>query len=167
MKMMNVMLAAMTASLLGFAAAPAQAQPVRGKDGSTWWKCADEGGECRFSGKRKVAYGANGRYAYRVFNNGTACNPGTFGGDPAVGVNKSCYYMSETPSRPLAAIDSNWRHCAGEDGFCKFQGERRVAYGAKDRWSYRIARDGVKCSPARFGDPYVGVVKSCYLDPYY
>lgn len=158
-------LMAMGAMTLGITAA--QSQPVRGQDGSTWWKCADEGGQCRFSGKRKVAYGANGRFAYRMYLNGTACHPGMFGGDPAVGVNKSCYYMSETPSRPLAAIDPTWRHCAGESGFCRFQGERRIAYGAKGKWSYRIARDGVKCSPERFGDPVVGVVKSCYIDPYY
>jgi hypothetical protein len=153
--------------LSGASHAKAQAQPMKGEDGTTWWKCADEGGICRFRDKRKVAFGVPGRWNYRMATNSIGCNSQAFGGDPAVGVQKVCYYMSETEKRPLTAVDSTWRQCAGEGNRCRFEGERRVAFGAKGKWSYRIARNGVDCSVGRFGDPILGTIKACYIDPYY
>jgi hypothetical protein len=38
-----------------------------------------------------VAFGADGKFVYRSFTNGVACNLASFGGDPIVGVAKSCY----------------------------------------------------------------------------
>ena len=153
--------------LLGAEPVEAQAQSIKGKDGTTWWKCADEAGVCRFRGKQKVAYGVQGKWRYRDAVNSIACNSVSFGGDPAVGVVKACYYMSESEIRPLSAVDSSWRQCAGEGHVCRFDGERRVAFGAKGKWSYRIARGGVNCTVGSFGDPIQGVVKSCYIDPTY
>jgi len=140
---------------------------IRGKDGTTWWKCADEGGVCRFRGNRKIAYGAKGKWFYRTYRDSVPCNSGMFGGDPILGQVKACYYESDTPDKPLAAVDRTWTKCANENGICHFQGERRVAFGANGRWSYRIVRNGVNCGAAKFGDPIVGVVKSCYIDPNY
>jgi hypothetical protein len=53
--------------------------------------CAAESGTCSFSGFRTVAYGAGGDFTYRSFSDGTACGTAAFGGDPIVGVAKSCY----------------------------------------------------------------------------
>jgi secreted trypsin-like serine protease len=52
--------------------------------------CAAENGRCSFSGTKKVAYGANGKFSYKTATNGIACNNTTFG-DPIVGVVKACY----------------------------------------------------------------------------
>ena len=169
MKTINAVAAIAVASigLLGAKPAEAQAQSIKGKDGTTWWKCAQEGGVCRFRDKQKVAYGVPNRWNYREATHSIACNSGAFGGDPAVGVVKACYYMSDTELQPLSAVDSSWRQCAGEGNRCQFSGERRVAFGAKGKWSYRIVRNGVDCSVGRFGDPIQGTVKACYIDPYY
>jgi endoglucanase len=46
-------------------------------------KCAVDAGPCGFSGARKVAYGADGKYAYGIYQGGVACTLANFGGvDP-------------------------------------------------------------------------------------
>ncbi len=57
---------------------------------STWSRCAGEEQPCRFSGSRRVAYGANGRYSYRQAKDGVMCGNKAFG-DPAPGTRKSCF----------------------------------------------------------------------------
>lgn len=58
---------------------------------SGYTRCADEGQRCNFSGTKDVAYGANGRWAYRNgVTGGADCNNSVFG-DPIVGVQKACY----------------------------------------------------------------------------
>lgn len=53
--------------------------------------CAWENERCSFSGTADVAYGANGRFAYRSgASGGIDCNNDVFG-DPAYGVRKACY----------------------------------------------------------------------------
>jgi hypothetical protein len=52
--------------------------------------CAAENGTCSFSGTKNVAYGANGKFAYKTATNGIACNNVTFG-DPIAGTVKACY----------------------------------------------------------------------------
>ncbi|MEU6852902.1 trehalase family glycosidase [Actinacidiphila alni] len=56
--------------------------------------CAAENGTCAFTGRRTVAYGANGDYRYATFTGGAPCTNDAFGGDPLPGVNKSCYLTS-------------------------------------------------------------------------
>jgi len=65
--------------------------PVSRLDG-TWVPCAREGQLCKFSGARKVSYGAGGKVYYRTARDGIACTTEKFGGDPAPGVQKSCHY---------------------------------------------------------------------------
>jgi hypothetical protein len=60
--------------------------------GATWNTCAAENSTCSFTGKREVAYGANGEYFYGSFTNGTACTDSIFG-NPTSGVGKTCYYQ--------------------------------------------------------------------------
>lgn len=53
-------------------------------------RCAEEDGQCAFSGSRLVYYGAGDRFVARVLVNGTACNNTVFG-DPTPNVRKGCY----------------------------------------------------------------------------
>jgi endoglucanase len=47
--------------------------------------------QCTFEGPQRVAYGANGQFTYRVFNDSVPCNNASFGGDPAPGSTKDCW----------------------------------------------------------------------------
>jgi len=58
-----------------------------------------------------------------------------------------------------------WRQCAQEGGVCVFNGSRKVAYGAANRYvTYRFD-GGAYCNSRAFGqDPVPNVVKACYID---
>ena len=58
-----------------------------------WTACANEGGTCRFSGRRKVAFGKGSNWNIKVFENGVQCTRENFG-DPIIGVAKVCQYDS-------------------------------------------------------------------------
>lgn len=60
---------------------------------SNWTFCASEWNYCSFSDTMQVRYGAEGRYVYRVFTNGTWCTNSVFG-DPIYGVVKACHYRA-------------------------------------------------------------------------
>lgn len=55
----------------------------------TWSKCADENGQCSFSGTRQVRYGVDGRFTTLTRTNGVTCGNAVFG-DPAYGIVKRC-----------------------------------------------------------------------------
>ena len=57
-----------------------------------WTQCAAESGTCGFAGTRSVAYGANQSWIFRAVAGGIACTNDAFGGDPAFGVVKGCFY---------------------------------------------------------------------------
>ncbi|TWG95817.1 hypothetical protein L614_000800001930 [Ochrobactrum sp. J50] len=57
-----------------------------------WSRCAKEGGFCDFYGRKRVRYGAEGRFTEGVFRNGVRCDNRTFG-DPARGKSKTCYVL--------------------------------------------------------------------------
>jgi hypothetical protein len=63
----------------------------------------------------------------------------------------------------LASTDSvaEWIDCAREDGFCKFDGRREVAYGAGKKWVTKVFTGGVACTNRKFGDPAPGMAKTC------
>lgn len=67
--------------------------------------CAKEGGRCTYLGRAKVFYGAKGRWASRVADNGIDCNNGVFG-DPIRGVVKACYMqpMATPPPKPPVPV---------------------------------------------------------------
>ncbi len=60
----------------------------------SWVKCANEGGTCRFEGRRRVSYGVGTQWAYAIRSGAVGCNTASFGGDPALGREKACYYES-------------------------------------------------------------------------
>ncbi len=62
-----------------------------GPSGYTY--CATEFSSCQFSGTATVAFGGNGSFATGTFTDGVLCAASNFGGDPAPGVAKKCYYQ--------------------------------------------------------------------------
>jgi hypothetical protein len=126
-------------------------------------QCAGESQQCAFAGTRVVGYGsgsAAGGYRYRTATDGIGCGIVAFGGDPTVGVLKSCY---------LAPVGGpvGWTSCAEEGATCSVTGPTTVAYGAAGGFVYRLVSAGsTACGNAAFGsDPMFGVAKGCYLAP--
>jgi Flp pilus assembly pilin Flp len=66
-----------------------------------------------------------------------------------------------TPVPPTPTPAPTWNHCADEGGYCDFSGTANVRYGANNTYAYGSYFNGVSCSNAVFGDPIVGVYKSC------
>ena len=67
-----------------------------------------------------------------------------------------------TPAEtPTVAPESAWSQCAAEYGTCSFTGTKEVRYGAGDKWTTRTAAGTIECNNAVFGDPAVGVPKTC------
>jgi chitodextrinase len=128
---------------------------------SEWTGCAEEGGQCAFSGIGDVRYGANGVWTNpRSFSGGVPCTNRVFG-DPLYGVPKRCEVRS-TGSVNAPPPASTWASCAVEGNRCSFADTREVRYGANGRWTNpRTFTGGVPCTNAVFGDPIYGVLKSC------
>ena len=140
------------AAVLGASTASADRGP-RGE------RCASEGERCRFMGPATVYYGARNRWVKRHVNGTVKCDNATFG-DPIVGVVKACFRLGGTP---LFRAPRGER-CAAEHGHCSFQGTATVYYGARHRWVRRQVTGGVACNNATFGDPFVGVGKTCFRE---
>jgi hypothetical protein len=122
-------------------------------------RCAGEAQRCTFAGTRVVAYGADS-YRFTVATDGIDCGIVAFGGDPAVGVLKSCFVA------PVGG-PAGYASCAAEGGTCVVQGPALVAFGAAGAFAYRLVSDGsVSCGNAAFGrDPIYGVAKGCHVAP--
>jgi hypothetical protein len=141
---------------IGAAAAPAPAQ---------WVECAKEDGFCRFDGKREVAYGSGEKWSVKWATNGVKCANSVFG-DPAPQKAKICRVRVAAGQPAFSEMNASWQRCAAEGQDCRFDGTRKVAYGAGNRWHYRVARDRISCTSGIFGgDPAPNVVKACFLDP--
>jgi len=121
-----------------------------------WSSCAAENGTCAFSGIMTVAFGANGNYRYATLGGGTACSVSVFG-DPAYYTVKSCYLMGPPPSF------TTWKTCAVEDQTCSFSGTHEVAFGSSGRYFYGTFTGSAPCDSAVFGDPIIGVQKTCFV----
>jgi hypothetical protein len=141
------------------------ATPVFVPDGvpAGFTRCAGESERCAFTGTRVAVYGsgtAAGGYRYRTATNGIDCGIVAFGGDPTVGVLKSCYVA------PTGG-PSGYASCATEGGSCMVNGPATIAYGAAGSFTYRLLGNGVTaCTNSAFGtDPIYGVVKGCYVAP--
>jgi hypothetical protein len=60
------------------------------------------------------------------------------------------------------ASAETWLTCATENSTCQFDGNRRVAFGAKGKYAYRNMNGPIACNAATFGsDPIPNVKKSC------
>ena len=59
---------------------------------------------------------------------------------------------------------AQWTVCASEGGVCAFTGTRAVRYGVDGAYVYKTLSDGTACTNSVFGDPVVGIVKSCAVE---
>jgi hypothetical protein len=123
----------------------------------TW--CAAEGSQCTLDHPMTVAYGANGAFATVYALSGVFdCTTDTFG-NPDPGHVKGCFVRDEAP-------DGRYRWCATEGQVCSFDGPVDVAYGVDGRFAFQMnVTGGLPCGNDTFGDPNVGVPKSCYFKP--
>ncbi|TQK05266.1 hypothetical protein [Herbaspirillum sp. SJZ107] len=124
---------------------------------TAWTQCANEGGTCSFSGTHEVRYGSGTTFVSRTVTGSVACSNAVFG-DPTPNVAKTCSYAADSSTAPAA---ETWNTCAGEGALCTFSGTRDVRYGAGSSFVTRTFTGSVLCSNAVFGDPALGVVKSC------
>ncbi|AWN22504.1 peptidase S8 and S53 subtilisin kexin sedolisin [Deinococcus irradiatisoli] len=71
---------------------PASAATPVGPAGYTF--CAREGGSCKFSGQKRVAFGADGRYLSGLTSDGFNCTVAEWGSDPVPGKPKACFIQN-------------------------------------------------------------------------
>lgn len=107
---------------------------------------------------RPVAYGANGKFAYRVLSGTVSCENDTFG-DPIGGVQKACY-----------VFDSGYQYFGAEDETLVFPAASRCTMtytsglgGASIVRQFLSSDSPVKCSNEAFGtDPAPQERKYCF-----
>jgi hypothetical protein len=69
--------------------------------------CSTEGGTCYFEGVANVAYGADGKFNFKMYITDSAvCTKEEFG-DPYEGVNKSCYVQEVSPYVSITSPENN------------------------------------------------------------
>ncbi len=60
---------------------------------------------------------------------------------------------------------NEWTLCARENGVCQLPYPATISYGANGRFARkRFGPGAVRCSNSVFGDPLVGVGKSCFIN---
>jgi hypothetical protein len=102
-----------------------------------------------------------------AFANGVATTSGMryteVGKGDIAAVLGSANYLSAAKV-PAGSTRGSWVWCANENGSCTLPTGATgvVSYGASGLFAYKTAQSGVvSCSNANFGDPAVGVAKSC------
>jgi hypothetical protein len=68
-----------------------------------WTQCAQEYGTCTFTGTKTVKYGGNGGYLSGSFASSVSCKNSSFGSDPASGVTKACYLLTQPVATTAAS----------------------------------------------------------------
>jgi hypothetical protein len=58
---------------------------------------------------------------------------------------------------------TSWTQCATEGGTCSFSGGRSVKYGTTTQNVTRTLTGGTACNNTVFGDPAVGILKTCWV----
>lgn len=135
--------------------------------GRGWTLCAREDETCRLPGPATVRYGTERRFVDRDIRGGSVrCDNRTFG-DPAPGEVKFCAFRAHGWSGDggWGGGGGDWRECAREGGFCRFNGRRAVWYGADNgRAVVQEFRNGVPCTNEAFRtDPAPGERKRCAI----
>eukprot|EP00340_Litonotus_pictus_P011728 CAMPEP_0170536490 /NCGR_PEP_ID=MMETSP0209-20121228/102175_1 /TAXON_ID=665100 ORGANISM="Litonotus pictus, Strain P1" /NCGR_SAMPLE_ID=MMETSP0209 /ASSEMBLY_ACC=CAM_ASM_000301 /LENGTH=1131 /DNA_ID=CAMNT_0010837859 /DNA_START=122 /DNA_END=3516 /DNA_ORIENTATION=+ len=125
-------------------------------DDEAWHYCGKENGGCYFMGTTVMKYGHDTRWVYKEVTNGITCSNTVLGHDPAVGIQKSCYYLRNFKKE-------TWVECGTEGQTCSFPGNTVIRYGKNGHYIYREAKNSIDCSIGYWGsDPIVGTFKSCY-----
>ncbi len=88
-------------------------------------------------------------------DSGEECDAGTNNGPCPNACSSGCV-------KNTCQASEEWIFCAREDERCGFSGTKEVRYGEDGKFFIGTYTDGVDCSNSVFGDPIVGIVKSCY-----
>jgi len=82
----------------------------------------------------------------------------------AVGLWVGGVAAAPAPGVGASPLPDGFAWCADEGGFCEAGDVMDIAYGADDQFvMHSGVAGGTTCSNDVFGDPIVGVVKSCYV----
>src|SRR5262249_33160286 len=119
-----------------------------------WSFCADENGSCAFTGTKRVRFGKDGKYSYKIADGAggaVPCTSANFGGDPIPNTFKGCQISYDL-----------YTACAAENATCSFTGTKEVRFGANGQWATTMASGSIACAASAFGgDPLPNVVKTC------
>ena len=117
-----------------------------------WSFCANENGNCIFTGTQTVRYGSGSTFVSQALSWAATCNNATFG-DPTPGIVKHC------------EISNSWTNCANENASCGFGDTETVRFGAGTSYFAAVFTGGVNCTDGVFGDPDFGTLKHCDKAP--
>jgi hypothetical protein len=70
---------------------------------------------------------------------------------------------NDSLSENTSSVVVTWSECAREGGTCTFSGTREVRYGTTEKYTSTQATNGVVCNNITFGDPAVGLLKTCWV----
>jgi hypothetical protein len=121
-----------------------------------------------------VNYQANGSGTYHLQRTSPAIDRGAAASAPttdialvarpqgaAIDIGAHEFYDSSAPAPVPTPGEETWTSCASEWATCSFTGTREVRYGASGIFVSKIIAASTACTNAVFGDPIVGVFKSC------
>ena len=108
-----------------------------------------------------------------LFEGGSKCPDGDSAGPTVYAVSLNAQtslqgapplQLSSTSISPQPPISgpTGYTFCANENQACSFTGQKRVAYGANNNFTFLNLTGGTTCTNAVFGDPLPGTVKACY-----
>ncbi|MGI4780011.1 MAG: hypothetical protein ACRYGA_18180, partial [Janthinobacterium lividum] len=121
-------------------------------------KLTDEYQSFTLTSTTTVSYGANGVFNSKTLAAGSYTCSNSLFGDPLSGVLKSCYTSAASSSTATSTL------LTAQSGTFKLSSTSVVSYGANSTLVQKTLDAGTYvCGDQLFGDPLVGVVKSCYL----
>jgi hypothetical protein len=103
----------------------------------------------------RVYYGSSGAVVSKEVKGSIPCITREFPDDPLRIKPKFCWFTIDS------AIE--WEFCANNGGNCSLDEEGQIVrYGSGQKFVYRGFKGGVRCDDNSFGDPALGVAKTCY-----
>ena len=80
-----------------------------------------------------------------------------------ISLSSSSGTQASTTTTSSSGTTNSWSQCATEGGTCSFSGTRTVRYGTATQNVTRTLADGTACNNHVFGDPAVGILKTCWV----
>jgi len=134
----------------------------------TWTQIADENGSFNVTANSTVRFGADTRWAQKIFSGAGKCDVATFT-DPAYGVVKTCQVSGGTvvvvpppDPPPSGASVTAWVRLANESDPFTLSISSAIRFGDGLKWATKTANGTGACSVNYFGtDPVPGKYKFC------
>src|SRR5262249_46906980 len=107
-----------------------------------------------------------------LFEGGNTCSDGNSAGPTVYAINLNAQTLQGAPlqlssssisPQPPISGPAGYTFCATENHTCSFSGQKSVAYGANNNFTFLNLSGGTACTNAVFGDPIFGTVKACYI----